>query len=107
MQPYALDSFRTVQRLPFAVLADPERTVYGSYGLRRASWARVLHPAAAWLYLRGFVSGEPIRRPDPADDLRQMGGDFLVDPQGRIRFAHYSRTPADRPSAVQLLRRVT
>jgi hypothetical protein len=37
------------------------------------------------------------------EDIYQSGGDFLIDHDGRILFAHRSRDPADRPSAERLL----
>jgi hypothetical protein len=37
------------------------------------------------------------------DDYYQAGGDFLIDRQGNILFAHRSQNPADRPSIEKLL----
>jgi hypothetical protein len=37
------------------------------------------------------------------DDYYQAGGDFLVDRDGNIRFAHRSQDPADRPPVEKLL----
>jgi len=36
-------------------------------------------------------------------DLRQMGGDFVVSPDGRLAFAYASHDPADCPSVDDLL----
>jgi hypothetical protein len=37
------------------------------------------------------------------DDIYQSGGDFLIDRNGNILFAHRSQDPADRPAVAQLL----
>jgi hypothetical protein len=37
------------------------------------------------------------------DDIYQSGGDFLIDRDGNVLFAHRSRDPADRPTAAELL----
>ena len=39
-------------------------------------------------------------------DPYQLGGDFVVDGQGILRFAYRSEDPADRPSADRLLEAV-
>jgi hypothetical protein len=37
------------------------------------------------------------------DDIYQSGGDFLLDREGNLLFAHRSQDPADRPAAAKLL----
>ena len=32
------------------------------------------------------------------DDIHQMGGDFIIDSEGRLKFAYRSPNPSDRPS---------
>ena len=36
----------------------------------------------------------------------QMGGDFLVDQDMKLRYVHRSETPPDRPSVTQLIQAV-
>lgn len=98
-----LAAFRAQHHLDFPVLGDPDRQVYRLYGLQRGTWRQVLHPRGIGAYWKAWRRGIPIRRPHGGDDVLQLGGDFLIDPQGRIRLAHYSHDPADRPSADQLL----
>jgi hypothetical protein len=40
------------------------------------------------------------------EDIYQAGGDFLLDREGNILFAHRSQDPADRPAAVQLIQAI-
>ena len=90
----------------FPVLADPERAVYHAYGLGRASLVRTwASPKTVLFYGRAILRGE--RPPKPVADTRQLGGDFLIDASGRVRFAHTSVEPADRPSIERLLAAAT
>ena len=51
-------------------------------------------------------------RPLPAaysgleDDPLQMGGDFLLDPAGRLTMVYCSSSPPDRPAVNDLLQRL-
>jgi len=84
-------------QLPFRCLVDERRTVYRAYGLGRASWLRTLTPRSLAPYIRLMFSGRAVRRTSE-QDVRQRGGDFVVGPDGRIRLAHASDDPADRPT---------
>lgn len=84
------------------VLADPERTLYAAYGLRRGSFARVwLSPRTLWFYASQLARGRVARR--PRADTLQLGGDFIIDGGGIVRFAHSSVEPADRPPVEEML----
>ncbi|OGL18404.1 MAG: hypothetical protein A3G97_05925 [Candidatus Rokubacteria bacterium RIFCSPLOWO2_12_FULL_69_21] len=86
---------------PFPLLLDPERRVYRAYGLGR-SVLRVWSPKVVWHYLRLVLAG---RRLKPIQgDPHQLGGDFIVDPEGTVRLVHPSRDPTDRPSVEALLK---
>jgi len=39
-------------------------------------------------------------------DIFQSGGDFLLDCDGKVLFAHRSKDPADRPTVEALLERI-
>ena len=87
----------------FPIYADPERTAYHVFGLERLSWQRVFSLATLKLYLKLFRKG--LKRQDYGEsDIYQAGGDFLIDPNGKILFAHRSEEPADRPSVSTLLK---
>jgi len=69
--------------LPFPLLLDPERTTYAAWGLGRTNlFERFL----------GF-----------APDMFQLGGDFVVDARGIVRFAHRMRDNGDRAPVDRLL----
>jgi hypothetical protein len=49
------------------------------------------------------------RHPDPArqgEDVLQLGGDFILDREGRLAYAYRSADPTDRPAVEVLLRAV-
>jgi hypothetical protein len=91
---------------PFPVLLDGDRVSYRAYGLGRGSVARVWGPAAARRYLQIFRSdglrGLTGWRP-PTEDSLQLGGDFVVDGQGRLIYGHWGAGPDDRPDVDELI----
>lgn len=103
-----LRGYRGRLALPYVVLADEQRESYRAYGLGRGPWWRVWGPATWRAYLRLIRRGRRAGR--PPEDTLQLGGDFVVDPEGLIAYAYRSTGPADRPpvdvlvSAVRALR---
>jgi hypothetical protein len=63
----------------------------------------VLSPKVIGSYLSLLLRGRRLRRPE--GDPLQLGGDFLIDREGILRFVHRSRTPADRPDPDLLVTR--
>ena len=99
-----VEGFRTSLGLPFPVAADPERISYRRYGLLRGSWWTVWHPRVLWKYAVLISRGMRLRWSFPREDLAQLGGDFVIDHGGTIRFAHPSHGPSDRPDTSELIR---
>jgi peroxiredoxin len=87
-------------RSPFPFLMDPERDAYRAYGLE-SSVFRSWGPANLWYYTKAvFQKRETFgKRGDP----HQLGGDYIIDPQGMIHLAHPSREPTDRPAIAQIV----
>ncbi|WP_395095221.1 AhpC/TSA family protein [Armatimonas sp.] len=81
-------------------LLDPKRPAYTAFGLGSsvlAAW----HPKMFLYYFRLLAKGRklmPVR-----GNPYQLGGDFLIDQQGIVLFAHPSDDPADRPSISEIL----
>jgi peroxiredoxin len=104
-EPAKLVRYQEYHHWPFALLADPERRAYRALALKRFSWLRVFSPATLKLYVKLFREG--MKREDYGkDDIYQSGGDFLVDREGNILFAHRSQDPADRPPVAEVLRAI-
>jgi peroxiredoxin len=81
-------------KLPFDVLADPERRAFEAYEVER-SWAGIMSPRFMAKAMRGMMSGYL------ANPLGQTGGmiglpaSFLLDGAGMIRAAHYGAHAGD------------
>jgi peroxiredoxin len=103
-KPEMLAAQLQAEPLPFPFLCDPERQVYRAFGLERGSKAMFFRPRVILHYLRQMRRGWSIRRPGPGEDVLQLGGDFVLDPNGRVAFAHLSTDPSDRPAMDVLLR---
>ncbi len=96
-----LQGYRGRLDLPYAVLTDEARTTYRAYALDRGPWWRVWGAATLLAYARLLRRGRRLER--PKEDTAQLGGDFVVDRQGRIAYAFRSKGPAHRPSVDELV----
>lgn len=98
-----LDRYLGQHGLPFPVLIDRDRDLYRAYGLGRGSWHRVWGARAARRYLdivrRDGIGG--LRR--PTEDTLQLGGDFVIAPDGTLAWGFWSDGPDDRPSVDDLI----
>jgi peroxiredoxin len=88
--------------LPFPLLLDKERRAYSEWGMGRTNlFGAMLSPKLNWRYARLLLKGE--RFLGFAPDMFQLGGDFVLDRQGRIAFAHRMRHNGDRAEVATLL----
>ncbi len=87
--------------LRWPLLVDETRELYTAYGMERGRSWQILGPASMWAYAKLLAKGRRLRRPN--DDVFQLGGDVLIDPQGVVRLHHVGSGPADRPSVSSLL----
>ena len=101
--PDRLDDYLARNDLPFPVLIDAERSAYRAYGLRRTSVARAwgLRPAVAYLRLLRRGRWRDLRR--PVEDTLQLGGDFVIGPDGGLVYGFWSAGPDDRPPVDELI----
>ena len=84
------------------MFVDPERHLYNALGLRRSvakSWSI---PALVY-YAEQKRAGRKLAAMFEEDDPNQIGGDFILDEQGRLALIHRSKTPTDKPSVEELL----
>ena len=86
----------------FEVCSDPDRRLYAAFGLPRLATRDLLGRRTLLFYLGKALRGRWQRR--VGSDVHQMGGDFILDREGRLRFAFRSQEPADRPDARWLIR---
>ena len=98
-----LDDYLDRNDLPFPVLVDPNRAAYRAYGIGRASIARAwgIRPSVAYLRLIGKGRWRDLRR--PTEDTLQLGGDFVIGPDGSLVYGFWSAGPDDRPPVDELI----
>ena len=98
----ALDGYLDHHELPFVVLSDRQRAAYRAYGLGRGRVWRVWGWRAGREYLRLMRRGfRRLRR--PTEDTLQLGGDFVVDRAGRLRYGYWGEGPDDRPTVDEIV----
>jgi hypothetical protein len=99
--PEMLARFEDELQLGLEMFADPERAAYTALGFGRGSFSRVwLHPRV-WIRYARLVAGGARLRGAQGDTL-QLGGDAVVDAEGRLAWIHRSTGPEDRPAVVRL-----
>ena len=87
--------------LPFKVLVDRERAAYVRWGMGRAPWHTIwLDPDLYRAYWRLLRSGERLR--SGGSDTLQLGGDFVIGPDGAVVLSRPQRRD-DRPAVGALL----
>lgn len=92
---------RTLKLGDWPCLVDEPLAVYHAYGLGRLPWWRTFTLASLRGYLKFWRAGK--KMPNPRADIYQAGGDFVVDPEGRLALVHPGRDPHDRPSVDEIL----
>ena len=85
-----------------SIVVDTDRSAYRAFGLGRGSVARIWGLRAAKRYVEIFRS-QGFSRPGRAtEDTLQLGGDFIIDPDGTLVYGFWGEGPDDRPSAQTL-----
>ncbi len=93
-------AFREDHALDCPVLIDPELAAYQAAGLRRGR-LEMLSPRVPLHSLRAFVRG--YRQGMVQGDPWQLGGVFVVRPDGSLTFRHISREAGDHPPIAAIL----
>ena len=89
-----LAAYRDYLRLPFDVVADPDRTMYALLGATRGTLRQVWSADTLRMYVRLIRSGRRLRR--PTEDIRQLGADAVIDRNGILRYLSLPTTPDAR-----------
>ncbi|CAH1261701.1 Hypp2436 [Branchiostoma lanceolatum] len=89
---------------PYDMLLDQDRKLYGAFGLGRSVF-KVWSVAALTYYAEQKAAGRtlPKKYENVEDDPHQMGGDFILDPQGRALLVHCSKVSTDRPEVSTII----
>ncbi len=87
--------------LKWPLLIDRELKLYRAFSMDRGTWWAIINPISIWKYLLLMFRGRKLQK--SGADYRQMGGNVLIDPTGKIRFHYVSTTPHDRPTVDEIL----
>jgi peroxiredoxin len=103
-RPEWAEGFCRTRRVRFPCLVSPDNEAHRAYGLERGSLRQVAGPKQV---ARGALSAlsrgaETMQGPTRGDSL-QLGGAFVVDTEGIVRYAHRARGSSDNPSNAELL----
>ncbi|MBX9581836.1 MAG: AhpC/TSA family protein [Gemmataceae bacterium] len=101
-QPDHLGAFLSRARWDVPVVSDPDRTAYRAFGLERTGRLTFFRPKVLAGYLRGLLRGYGLKKPVAGEDVRQLGGDFILDRAGGVVYEYRSADPADRPAVEEL-----
>lgn len=91
--------------LPYVLMVDADRQAYERWGMGQATWRSKLMPSLYWATLKTVfmvITG----RERPLKEVagpRQLGGDFVVDHEGRLAFENRMKSFHDRASIDDLL----
>ncbi|MBA3823311.1 MAG: AhpC/TSA family protein [Ktedonobacterales bacterium] len=100
-EPDKAAAFRRELDLPFTVICDPDKAVYRAYGLtRRMNLLREATPSNVARYASDAARyGMALTE----QDMFQLGGVFVIDRAGIVRFAFTAMRAADFPPTLTLL----
>jgi NAD(P)-dependent dehydrogenase (short-subunit alcohol dehydrogenase family) len=93
-------AFREDMHLDAPLLVDPELRAYRAAGLRRGR-VEVLSPRLPLNALRAIRAGH--RQGAVQGDPWQLGGVFVIRPEGDLSFQHLSREAGDHPGVDEIL----
>lgn len=100
------DRIARMLKITYPCLGDPDHESYRALSLGRSGWWGLLarpfleKPGDA---LRNLRQADLQASANPRSDVKQLGGALVVDPGGRLRFVHRSRTTTDVPATAALL----
>jgi peroxiredoxin len=87
--------------LPFVLLVDTTKRTYADWGIGRVNAKSYLHPSLYLAIVKLILRREPPL--GEVSDRSLVGGDFVIDREGRVAFAHRLRSLHDRPKVDELL----
>ena len=87
--------------LPFLLLLDRGREAYARWGLGQFDWKVLLKPGMYLKMMQLMVQGQRPMGLTPHHN--QLGGDFVVDPSGKLVFVNRMRALHDRAPVGEML----
>lgn len=101
-----LVDYMTANELPYPILIDDDRHTYRAFGLGRGTVRRVWGLRSVRRYVEIFRESRLRGLGRPTEDTLQLGGDFVIGPDGTLAWGYWGEGPDDRPSVDQLIEAV-
>ena len=99
--PAQTTDFVNELRLPFPVLCDPSRDAYAAYGAIRMGISQMVNPKGAGAILGAVRNGHGGGK--VVGDAMQLGGVWVISPNGTVLLARPSAYMGDHPSAEEII----
>jgi alkyl hydroperoxide reductase subunit AhpC len=99
--PEQAESFRHDFEVPFPIVCDPACVLFKEYGLRDMDWRDYYSPSMLLKVVNVMFEGYGYKSGEGSSS--QLGGVFLVDTGGKVRFAHIAANAADHPSPREII----
>ncbi len=87
--------------LTFPILSDPGLETYRAYGVRRGSFRDVFNVGAALEFLKLLFKGRLVMAGH--GDIMQLGGDFIINEEGLLKYSHPASRAQDQAAVDVLL----
>ena len=94
-------NYQSEVELGWPMVVDRSRELYDYFGMMKASFWDLWGFSTWKAYFREMLRGNMPKR--AVGDIHQLGGDVLIDPEGKVRLHHISKDPADRPDIEEVL----
>ena len=88
-------------KVPFSIVADPQKKLYRRFELKQMSTLGFFSPSLALKGVAAIAGGHSLGLPQ--GDVRQLPGVFIINTAGEIVYSHFSSNPADHPEAKTII----
>jgi peroxiredoxin len=99
--PEQAESFRHDFEVPFPIVCDPECVLFKKYGLRDMDPRDYGSPRMLVQVVKVLAQGYGHKSGQGSNS--QLGGAFIIDTGGKVRFAHTAVNAADHPSPQEII----
>ena len=103
--PAQAEVFRHDYEVPFTIICDPNRVLFKKYGLRDMDPRDYRSPRMLVQVVKVLAGGYGYKSGQGSSS--QLGGVFIIDTGGKVRFAHIAADAADHPSPKEIVRAAT
>ena len=95
------ESFRHDYEVPFPIVSDPDCVLFKKYGLRDMNPRDYRSPRMLVQVVKVLAGGYGYKSGQGSSS--QLGGVFIIDTGGKVRFAHIAANAADHPSPQEII----